>query len=168
MRWLVTIGKVLHLHRKAPWWTPSTAPWRRTARTCSTAQSISFWVKVPWSTCIALLIVSVSRSWSSCGFLNVFRCLAGNNLSTSPHSQDNFGVSSTNNYSSLEDCRFQYVLAAATSIATKQNEDTLTYLNQGQSYEVKLKKLGDLSMYRGKLLKVTFNKLCFVNSPWCV
>lgn len=50
--------------------------------------------------------------------------------------------------------RFQYVLAAATSIATKINEETLTYLNQGQSYEIKLKKLGDLSAYRGKILKV--------------
>lgn len=49
---------------------------------------------------------------------------------------------------------FQYVLAAATSIATKVNEETLTYLNQGQSYEIKLKKLGDLSAYRGKILKV--------------
>ena len=49
---------------------------------------------------------------------------------------------------------FQYVLAAATSIATKLNEETLTYLNQGQSYEIKLKKLGDLSNYRGKILKV--------------
>lgn len=55
--------------------------------------------------------------------------------------------------------RFQYVLAASTSIATKNNEDTLTYLNQGQSYEIKLKKLGDLSTYRGKILKVeNFNK----------
>lgn len=53
---------------------------------------------------------------------------------------------------------FQYVLAAATSIATKVNEETLTYLNQGQSYEIKLKKLGDLSAYRGKILKV----LCHV------
>ncbi|XP_053995472.1 transcription factor CP2-like protein 1 isoform X3 [Hylaeus anthracinus] len=52
-----------------------------------------------------------------------------------------------------EDCRFQYVLAAATSIATKVNEETLTYLNQGQSYEIKLKKLGDLSAYREKILK---------------
>ena len=50
--------------------------------------------------------------------------------------------------------RFQYVLAAATSIATKQNEETLTYLNQGQPYEIKLKKLGDLSHYKGKILKV--------------
>ncbi|XP_039287190.1 transcription factor CP2 [Nilaparvata lugens] len=54
---------------------------------------------------------------------------------------------------SAEDCRFQYVLAAATSIATKVNEETQTYLNQGQSYEIKLKKLGDLSNYRGKVLK---------------
>uniref|UniRef100_A0A0A9Z2U4 Transcription factor CP2 n=2 Tax=Lygus hesperus TaxID=30085 RepID=A0A0A9Z2U4_LYGHE len=65
---------------------------------------------------------------------------------------------------SAEDCRkeddvdvkdniFQYVLAAATSIATKLNEETLTYLNQGQPYEIKLKKLGDLSEYRGKILK---------------
>ncbi|XP_050306399.1 transcription factor CP2-like protein 1 isoform X2 [Anthonomus grandis grandis] len=80
----------------------------------------------------------------------------GNNLTTST---DNYTVSSTN-YSLLEDCRFQYVLAAATSIATKQNEDTLTYLNQGQSYEIKLKKLGDLSMYRGKLLKSVV-RICF-------
>lgn len=58
---------------------------------------------------------------------------------------------------------FQYVLAAATSIATKVNEETLTYLNQGQSYEIKLKKLGDLSAYRGKILKVldhTLTKEC--------
>ncbi|XP_046417567.1 transcription factor CP2 isoform X2 [Neodiprion fabricii] len=59
-----------------------------------------------------------------------------------------------------EDCRFQYVLAAATSIATKINEETLTYLNQGQSYEIKLKKLGDLSGYRGKILKSSI-RICF-------
>ncbi|XP_076241440.1 transcription factor CP2 like gemini isoform X2 [Calliopsis andreniformis] len=59
-----------------------------------------------------------------------------------------------------ENCRFQYVLAAATSIATKLNEETLTYLNQGQSYEIKLKKLGDLSAYRGKILKSTI-RICF-------
>lgn len=53
-----------------------------------------------------------------------------------------------------DDTRFQYVLAAATSIATKNNEDTLTYLNQGQSYEIKLKKLGDLTSYRNKVLTV--------------
>ncbi|XP_015837103.1 transcription factor CP2-like protein 1 isoform X2 [Tribolium castaneum] len=81
------------------------------------------------------------------------------NLVSSPNSQDNYNVTSTN-YSFAEDCRFQYVLAAATSIATKVNEDTLTYLNQGQSYEIKLKKLGDLSMYRGKLLKSVI-RMCF-------
>uniref|UniRef100_A0A8W7PHN4 Grh/CP2 DB domain-containing protein n=1 Tax=Anopheles coluzzii TaxID=1518534 RepID=A0A8W7PHN4_ANOCL len=56
--------------------------------------------------------------------------------------------------------RFQYVLAAATSIATKNNEESLTYLNQGQSYEIKLKKLGDLSPFRGKILK-SIIKICF-------
>ncbi|KAH0948462.1 hypothetical protein HN011_009827 [Eciton burchellii] len=70
-------------------------------------------------------------------------------------------VSSSQQGSELnEDCRFQYVLAAATSIATKVNEETLTYLNQGQSYEIKLKKLGDLSAYRGKILKSTI-RICF-------
>nr|CAD7196020.1 unnamed protein product [Timema douglasi] len=58
------------------------------------------------------------------------------------------------------DCRFQYVLAAATSTATKVNEETLTYLNQGQSYEIKLKKLGELSAYRGKILKSVI-RICF-------
>ncbi|XP_054710013.1 transcription factor CP2-like protein 1 isoform X2 [Uloborus diversus] len=48
---------------------------------------------------------------------------------------------------------FQYVLGAATSIATKINEETMTYLNQGQSYEIKLKKLGDLTEMQGKMLK---------------
>ncbi|CAH1113968.1 unnamed protein product [Psylliodes chrysocephalus] len=82
-----------------------------------------------------------------------------NNSLASPNSQDSYSVSSTN-YNLIEDSRFQYVLAAATSIATKQNEDTLTYLNQGQSYEIKLKKLGDLSFYRGKFLK-SYVRICF-------
>ncbi|XP_069684984.1 upstream-binding protein 1 isoform X2 [Periplaneta americana] len=73
--------------------------------------------------------------------------------------------SSSSNTSSVQqdlgvDCRFQYVLAAATSIATKVNEETLTYLNQGQSYEIKLKKLGELSAYRGKILKSVI-RICF-------
>ena len=55
----------------------------------------------------------------------------------------------------LRSNRFQYVLAAATSIATKVNEESLTYLNQGQPYEIKMKKLGDLSNFRGKLLRVS-------------
>uniref|UniRef100_T1GGF7 Grh/CP2 DB domain-containing protein n=1 Tax=Megaselia scalaris TaxID=36166 RepID=T1GGF7_MEGSC len=53
-----------------------------------------------------------------------------------------------------------YILAAATSIATKNNEETLTYLNQGQSYEIKLKKTGDLSFYRDKILRSVI-KICF-------
>ncbi len=61
-----------------------------------------------------------------------------------------------NIFSSFVCNRFQYVLAAATSIATKVTEETLTYLNQGQSYEIKLKKLGELSNYRGRVLKVIF------------
>ncbi|KAL8558090.1 hypothetical protein ACOMHN_036749 [Nucella lapillus] len=48
---------------------------------------------------------------------------------------------------------FQYILGAATSPAVKMNEETLTYLNQGQSYEIKVKKLGDLSQYQGKCLR---------------
>uniref|UniRef100_A0A8D0GQ80 Grh/CP2 DB domain-containing protein n=1 Tax=Sphenodon punctatus TaxID=8508 RepID=A0A8D0GQ80_SPHPU len=50
---------------------------------------------------------------------------------------------------------FQYVLCAATSPAVKQHEETLTYLNQGQSYEIRLlcnPKLGELADCR-KLLK---------------
>ncbi|KAI5635100.1 CP2 transcription factor domain-containing protein [Phthorimaea operculella] len=64
------------------------------------------------------------------------------------------------NQTNHADTRFQYVLAAATSIATKQNEETLTYLNQGQPYEIKLKKLGDLSHFKGKILKSVI-KICF-------
>ena len=44
--------------------------------------------------------------------------------------------------------KFQYILAACTSNATKVNEPSITYLNQGQAYELRLKKLGDLSPYR--------------------
>ncbi|KAJ9592419.1 hypothetical protein L9F63_015939, partial [Diploptera punctata] len=85
------------------------------------------------------------------------------------HGQNNFSnldTSSVNSGSTSVqedlgiDCRFQYVLAAATSIATKVNEETLTYLNQGQSYEIKLKKLGELSAYRGKILKSVI-RICF-------
>ena len=58
---------------------------------------------------------------------------------------------------------FQYILAAATSNATKLNEPSITYLNQGQAYELRLKKLGDLSPYRGsknRLLKCKV-RICF-------
>ncbi|CAH1776281.1 unnamed protein product [Owenia fusiformis] len=54
---------------------------------------------------------------------------------------------------------YQYIMSAATSPATKLNEETLTYLNQGQSYEVKLKKLGEDcpgKLYRS-VIKVAFH-----------
>ncbi|KAJ8932113.1 hypothetical protein NQ314_014894 [Rhamnusium bicolor] len=102
---------------------------------------------------------TINQLLSQTALVNLQNVMDSNNLTTSPGSQDSFAVSSTN-YNLIEDCRFQYVLAAATSIATKQNEDTLTYLNQGQSYEIKLKKLGDLSLYRGKLLKSVI-RICF-------
>ena len=41
--------------------------------------------------------------------------------------------------------RFQYILAAPTSAATKISEDTMTYLNQGQAYEIKLNNVTDIS-----------------------
>ena len=59
------------------------------------------------------------------------------------------------------DSRFQYILAAPTSIATKTGEPSLTYINQGQSYEIKIKKLGDISgHYRKKWLRSTI-RICF-------
>ncbi|XP_077171070.1 transcription factor CP2-like protein 1 isoform X1 [Paroedura picta] len=50
---------------------------------------------------------------------------------------------------------FQYVLCAATSPAVKQHEETLTYLNQGQSYEIRMlcnPKMGEFAEGR-KMLK---------------
>ncbi|UYV66098.1 gem [Cordylochernes scorpioides] len=52
-----------------------------------------------------------------------------------------------------KDTKYQFLLGAATSIATKYGEETMTYLNQGQSYEIKLKKVGDLTELRGKTLR---------------
>ncbi|KAH3874320.1 hypothetical protein DPMN_037562 [Dreissena polymorpha] len=54
---------------------------------------------------------------------------------------------------------FQYILGAATSPAVKLNEDTLTYLNQMQSYELKLKKLSDLTGSKGYLRSTV--RVCF-------
>ena len=49
---------------------------------------------------------------------------------------------------------FQYMLCAPTSPATKVYEETLTYLNQNQSYEIKLKKIRDIAdMVPSKLVK---------------
>lgn len=44
------------------------------------------------------------------------------------------------------DNKFQYVLLAPTSPAVKTNEDTLTYLNQGQNYELRLSLTDPLSI----------------------
>nr|XP_033786261.1 upstream-binding protein 1 isoform X4 [Geotrypetes seraphini] len=51
---------------------------------------------------------------------------------------------------------FQYVLCAATSPAVKLHDETLTYLNQGQSYEIRMldnRKMDDLPEINGKLVK---------------
>ncbi|XP_048416259.2 transcription factor CP2-like isoform X3 [Stegostoma tigrinum] len=52
---------------------------------------------------------------------------------------------------------FQYVLGAATSPAVKLHEETLTYLNQGQSYEIRMmcnQNIRGLLELNGKMLKV--------------
>ncbi|KAI5609026.1 alpha-globin transcription factor CP2 isoform X2, partial [Silurus asotus] len=51
---------------------------------------------------------------------------------------------------------FQYVLCAATSPAVKLHDETLTYLNQGQSYEIRMldnRKMGELPEISGKMVK---------------
>ncbi|XP_006269654.2 upstream-binding protein 1 isoform X2 [Alligator mississippiensis] len=51
---------------------------------------------------------------------------------------------------------FQYVMCAATSPAVKLHDETLTYLNQGQSYEIRMldnRKAGDMPEITGKLVK---------------
>ncbi|KAM9101560.1 upstream-binding protein 1 isoform 3-T3 [Sarcophilus harrisii] len=51
---------------------------------------------------------------------------------------------------------FQYILCAVTSPAVKLNEESLTYLNQGQSYEIRMldnRKVGDMPEISGKLVK---------------
>ncbi|XP_030059260.1 upstream-binding protein 1 isoform X2 [Microcaecilia unicolor] len=51
---------------------------------------------------------------------------------------------------------FQYVLCAATSPAVKLHDETLTYLNQGQPYEIRMldnRKMDDLPEINGKLVK---------------
>ncbi|CAM9632055.1 unnamed protein product [Lampetra planeri] len=51
---------------------------------------------------------------------------------------------------------FQYVLCAATSPAVKLHDETLTYLNQGQSYEIRMldnRKVGEYPEINGKFVK---------------
>nr|XP_006815220.1 PREDICTED: transcription factor CP2-like [Saccoglossus kowalevskii] len=67
-----------------------------------------------------------------------------------------------------EEGGFQYILCAATSPAVKLSEEALTYLNQGQSYELKVKKLGNTHAYQGKLLKMSpylmecYSFMCYI------
>ncbi|KAM9038400.1 upstream-binding protein 1 [Sarcophilus harrisii] len=51
---------------------------------------------------------------------------------------------------------FQYILYAATSPAVKLHDESLTYLNQGQSYEIRMldnRKVGEMPEINGKLVK---------------
>ncbi|XP_071038879.1 transcription factor CP2 isoform X1 [Parasteatoda tepidariorum] len=61
----------------------------------------------------------------------------------------------------ISTAEFQYRLSAATALGTRTGEEALTYLNQGQSYEIRLKKLRGIADMKGKLLKsvlqVTFH-----------
>ncbi|XP_047239922.1 upstream-binding protein 1 isoform X1 [Girardinichthys multiradiatus] len=53
---------------------------------------------------------------------------------------------------------FQYVLCTATSPAVKLHDETLTYLNQGQSYEIRMldnRKTGELPELNNKMVKST-------------
>lgn len=64
----------------------------------------------------------------------------GERDTSSHHAQESmFG------YEQASKQRFQYILAAPISAATKVTEDTMTYLNQGQAYEIKLKNITDIS-----------------------
>ncbi|XP_076318787.1 transcription factor CP2-like isoform X2 [Tachypleus tridentatus] len=47
----------------------------------------------------------------------------------------------------------QCVLGAPTALGIKVGEETLTYLNQGQSYEVRIRKVGNPPELKGKMLK---------------
>ena len=69
-------------------------------------------------------------------------------------------VERLNETTASEEPKFQYILVASTSIATKRDEASITYLNQGQSYELRLKKLGDLSGSRERRL-LSRCRVCF-------
>ncbi|XP_035226027.1 transcription factor CP2-like protein 1 isoform X2 [Stegodyphus dumicola] len=48
---------------------------------------------------------------------------------------------------------FHCILMAPTSVSTKINEETLTYLNQGQPYEVRIKKTGSFPYEKNMIFK---------------
>ena len=101
---------------------------------------------------------AIASSSSSNGLANFLDNFGNGNQGNDNNESNNSGLSSLSHHLN-DEFRFQYVLAAATA-STKNNEETLTYLNQGQSYEIKLKKLGDLSTVRGKMMKSVI-KICF-------
>ena len=59
-----------------------------------------------------------------------------------------------------EQAKFQYILVAQTSNATKLTEPSITYLNQGQAYELRMKKIGDLSNLTNRML-LSKVRICF-------
>lgn len=66
-------------------------------------------------------------------------CNDGDNVASQYHGQESmFGMDPSKQ-------KFQYLLAAPISVATKLNEDTMTYLNQAQAYEIKLENMTDVS-----------------------
>lgn len=66
-------------------------------------------------------------------------CSDGDNVASQYHGQESmFGIDPSKQ-------KFQYLLAAPISVATKLNEDTMTYLNQAQAYEIKLENMTDVS-----------------------
>ncbi|XP_026000612.1 transcription factor CP2-like protein 1 isoform X1 [Astatotilapia calliptera] len=60
---------------------------------------------------------------------------------------------------------FQYILCAATSPAVKQQEEALTYLNQGQSYEIRMlnRKLVEYTDISSKYVKVGVRYCVFLS-----
>ena len=84
------------------------------------------------------------------------------NLSTSlPNTFSNYLIERNSNFNNdylKSTNKFQYVLMANTSPAVKVNEDTLTYLNQGQSYELKFNRIGFESDNNPKIQQQLFVK----------
>lgn len=62
------------------------------------------------------------------------------NMSQQYHGQD-----SIYGFDQASKQKFQYILASPISVATKITEDTMTYLNQAQAYEIKLENITDVS-----------------------
>ncbi|KAJ8334821.1 hypothetical protein SKAU_G00404600 [Synaphobranchus kaupii] len=69
---------------------------------------------------------------------------------------------------------FQYVLCASTSPAVKLHDETLTYLNQGQSYEIRMldnRKMGELQEINNQnvksIVRVVFHdrRLQYMGAP---